>query len=338
MRSFASDNYAGIHPHVMSAIVAANIDHAKAYGYDDVTAQAESLFRHEFGEHARVLPVFNGTGANVTALQLMLRRHEAIVCAATAHISTDESGAPERHLGSKLILIDTLDGRVQPDELRSAVAGRRDEHQVSPRVLSITQSTELGTVYSVAELAELTNAAHELGLLVHLDGARLANAAAALDVGLADAATGADIVTFGGTKNGAMLAESVVILNPDLDLDALHARKQLMQLASKMRFTSAQWVALLTDDLWRRNAAHANAMAARLADAVSRIGGASIAYPRQANGVFVTLPHEAIAPLQDRFVFYVWNEANDVVRWMASWDTTEADVDELAAAVADLCS
>jgi len=338
MRSFASDNYAGLHPEIVAAMMAANEDHAKSYGYDDVTSRADELFRHEFGDQVRVFTVHNGTGANVTALQLMLARHEAVMCSRTAHIATDEAGAPQRILGTALMLIDTADGRIQPDDLRTAMAGRRDEHQVIPRVLSISQSTELGTVYSLNELRELTGVAHALGLLVHIDGARLANAAAALGVSLRQACEGADILTFGGTKNGAMNAEAVVVINPDLGRDALHVRKQLMQLASKMRFTSAQWVGLLTDELWHRNATHANAMAHRLREGVSGIPGVELAYPSQANAVFAKLPHEAVAPLLEQFSFYVWEESNDVVRWMASWDTTESDVDALAAAVRTACS
>jgi threonine aldolase len=338
--SFASDNHAGIHPDVLAAIVAANEGYATAYGDDGLTAEAVRLFRHELGEHVSVFPVFNGTGANVVGLQTMLRPFEAVVCAESAHINVDECGAPERFLGCKLIDVPTSDGKLTVEQVDRAVWGIGDQHHVQPRVLSLTQSTELGTVYSVDELTELADFAHERGLLVHLDGARISNAAAALGVGLRElvTGTGVDVLSYGGTKNGALGAEAVVVLNPDLVAVMPFVRKQAMQLASKMRYVSAQLVALLTDDLWRRNALHANAMAARLAAAVDGAEGVTVTDIVQANAVFAVLEPEVTAALQQENAFYVWNEATGQVRWMTSWETTEADVDAFATRVRLLAS
>jgi threonine aldolase len=338
--SFASDNHAGIHPDVLAAVVAANAGYAVAYGDDAITAEAVRLFRHELGEHVDAFPVFNGTGANVVGLQTMLRPFEAVVCAETAHINVDECGAPERFLGCKLLDVPTPDGKLTVELVDRAVWGIGDPHHVQARVLSLTQSTELGTVYSVDELRELATWAHEHQLLVHLDGARISNAAAALGVGLRELVTdtGVDVLSYGGTKNGGLGAEAVVVLNPDLLAVMPYVRKQAMQLASKMRFVSAQLVALLTDDLWRRNAEHANAMAARLAAAVEGAPGVTVTDVVQANAVFAILDPAVTTALQREHAFYVWNEATGQVRWMTSWETTEADVDGFAARVGELAA
>jgi threonine aldolase len=342
VRTFASDNWAGIHPTVLAAIVEANRagDHVPAYGADPVTAAAEELFRSHFGPEVEVCLAFNGTGANVVGLQALLRPFEAVICAESAHINTDECGAPERFLGSKLVTVSSPDGKLTPELAESVAGGVGDQHHVQPRVVSITQSTEVGTRYTVAEVAALASWAHDRGMLLHLDGARLANACAALGVGLGafGSEAGVDVLSFGGTKNGAMGAEAVVVfpssgagLSGSGSLPFI--RKQSMQLASKMRFVSAQFVALLTDDLWRTNAEHANAMAARLAAGVSEVPGVTLAHPVQANGVFAVLPPSVTAAVQSEYPFYVWDEATGVVRWMASFDTTEEDVDGLVAAV-----
>lgn len=334
-RGLASDNYAGVHPEVLAAVVAANTGHAVSYGADGTTAAAVEAFRQHLGGQAEVAFVFNGTGANVVGLQLLLRPWEGVICARTAHINVDECGAPERFLGAKLVDLDTPDGKLTPDLVRAAVTGVGDEHRVQARVVSVTQSTELGTVYTPAELGALAETAHSLGLYLHLDGARISNAAASLGVGLAATTTdcGVDVLSFGGTKNGLMGGEAVVVLRPEPAAALPYVRKQAMQLASKMRFVSAQFLALLADDLWLRNASHANAMAARLHAGVAGTPGLEITRPRQANAVFARLPAAAVAPLQAVSPFYEWDEATHEVRWMCSWDTTEADVDEFAAAV-----
>ncbi len=338
MRSFASDNYAAVHPDVMAAIAAANHGHAPAYGADPVTEQAVAAVRREFGDHADVAFVFNGTGANVVGLQLMLRPWEHVVCARTAHIAVDECGAPERVTGTKLVVLDTLDGKLTPALVRGAHTGVGDEHRTQPRVVSITQSTELGTLYTPAEIQALADTAHELGMYLHLDGARLANAAASLGVSLAATSSrcGVDVLSFGGTKNGLMGGEAVVVLRPELASALPYVRKQSMQLASKGRYIAAQFLALLTDELWLRNAAHANAMAARLHDAVVELPGIEVTRPRQANAVFAVLPEAVVVALQQVSPFYVWDDSTGEVRWVCSWDTDESDVDAFAAAARSL--
>ena len=333
-RGFASDNASGVHPEVMAAIASANAGHAHAYGDDQWTVRALDLFRHHFGEHAEAFLVFNGTGANVTALQALMRPFESVICPATAHINVDECGAPERFCGGKLVDVVTPDGKLTPSLVESAIEGVGFEHHSQPRVVSITQSTEYGTVYSPPELSAVVGTAHAHGLRVHVDGARLANAAVSLGCSLVEACAGADVVSFGGTKNGALLAEAVVFLDPALAADFRYIRKQSAQLSSKMRFSSAQFIALLEGDLWRENAEHANAMAARLAQRVRDTGGVRITQPVQANEVFAVLPQAAIPGLQAEFDFYTWDERTGEVRWVTSWDTTEDDVERLAEAVA----
>jgi threonine aldolase len=334
-RGFASDNYAGVLPQVLDAIAAANTGHAVSYGGDAWTARMEDLFRDHFGDQARAALVFNGTGANVVALQGLTRPYEACICASTAHLNVDECGAPERVAGMKLLAVDTPDGKLTPELVEPRLTRFGDEHAVQPRVVSITQSTELGTLYTPDEITALAEQAHEHGMLLHIDGARLSNAAAALDVPLRGITTdvGADAVSFGGTKNGLLLGEAIVFLRTGLGGEVPFLRKQSMQLASKMRFIAAQFEALLAD--WRTPAAHANAMAARLAEAVSGIDGVRITQRVQANAVFAVLPPAATEWLQKRWPFYVWDESTGEVRWMCSWDTTEDDVDAFAGDVAE---
>lgn len=333
-RGFASDNAAGVHPKVLEAIASANTGHAHAYGYDAWTARAEELVKSHFGEHAEMFCVFNGTGANVTSLQALLRPHQAVICPETAHINVDECGAPERFTGSKLLGVPTPDGKLTPALIDGALRHVGFEHASQPAVVSVTQSTEYGTVYSREELAAVVAAARRHGLKVHVDGARLANAAASLGCSLGEACEGADVVSFGATKNGAMLAEAVVFRDPVLARDFRYVRKQSAQLASKMRFISAQFVAMLEDDLWRENAAHANAMAALLVERVKDVTGVRIFQQVQANEIFAELPIEAVPALQAAFDFYTWEEGTGQVRWVTSWDTTEADVHRFADAVA----
>ena len=340
-RGFASDNHAGVHPEVLEALAAANLGHAPAYGADPWTRSAEAAFRRHFGAEARAFCVFNGSGANVTAIDALTRPHEAVICTDVAHLHVDECGAPERVAGAKLLVVAGRDGKLSPPDVERWEARRGDEHQVQPRVVSITQSTELGTLYTVEETRAIADAAHALGMRVHLDGARLANAAAALDLPLAalTSEAGVDVVSFGGTKNGLLFGEAVVFCRPELAEGFAYTRKQLLQLASKMRFVSAQFEALLAGDLWLRGAGRANAMASRLAEAVDAIDGVEIVHPVEANAVFARLPRAAIEKLlvaaPGEHPFYVWDHDRDVVRWMCAWDTEPDDVDAFAAAVAD---
>ncbi len=337
-RAFASDNNAGVHPEVLAALTAANAGHVRSYGHDALTERARELFRTHFGPRADAWFVFNGTAANVLGLGAVTRPYQAVICSDGAHIQVDECGAPERIAGCKLLPVRCPDGKLRPADLPPLLHGVGDEHRVQPRVLSLTQATELGTVYSLEELRALVAAAHGHGLLVHLDGARLANAAVSLGVPFAACTTdlGVDLLSFGGTKNGLLGAEAVVFLQGTGGEAMAYLRKQGMQLASKMRFLAAQFVALLDGDLWQRNAAHANAMARRLADRVRDVPGITITQPVQANGVFARVPPVHIPALQASAYFYVWNPEQDEVRWMTAWDTTEADVDRFAAAVREI--
>lgn len=334
-RGFASDNYSGVHPEVLAAIGEANLGHQSSYGNDVYTGRLQDVVRQHFGEAAQAWPVFNGTGANVIGLQSVLPRWGAVVCARTAHINVDEGGAPERIGGLKLYAVPTPDGKLTPELVDSEAWGFGDEHRAQPLALSITQSTELGTVYTPDEIAALASHAHELGMVVHVDGARLSNAAASLGLPLRAFTTdvGVDILTLGGTKNGALGAEAVVVLDPDAAQGLVYARKYAMQLASKMRFVSAQLVALYEGELWLRNARHANAMAARLRAALDGVPGVVFTQPTQANGVFVRLPDGVADTVRQQFAFYDWDASVNEVRWMCSFDTTEADIDTFAALV-----
>jgi threonine aldolase len=339
MKGFASDNYAGAHPEVLAALADANSEHAVSYGDDPWTARAEELLREHFGEQASSFLVFNGSAANVLSFRALCRPWESVICAAGAHINVDEGGAPERIAGVKLHALPTMDGKLTPEYIATQLHRTGDEHAVQPRVVSVTQSTELGTRYSPYELHALAHFAHERDLLLHVDGSRLANAAAALEVSLRAITTdvGVDVVSFGGTKNGLLLGEAVVFLTPGLDEGFSYLRKQTLQLASKGRFLAAQFIALLEGDLWLRSAAHANAMAARLASAVVDVPGVRITQPVQANGIFAILPRAATAALQRDWRFYTWDEETGEVRWMCSWDTTPEEVDAFAAAIARAC-
>ena len=330
-RGFGSDNHAGVLPEVLDAIATVNEGHMPSYGHDEVTERVEELFRREFGDDAETFLVFNGTGANVLALRTLCKPWEGVVCAETAHLNVDEGGAPERMGGLKLLTVPTPDGKLTPELVRSRFVRLGDEHAVQPRVVSITQASELGTVYTPDEVAAVKEVAAEFGALLHVDGARLTNAAAALDVPLAEAARDADAISFGGTKAGLMFGEAVVFLRPELAEGALYLRKQSMQLASKMRFAAAQFEALLEADCWRAGAAHANAMARRLADGVR--DAVEITQPVEANAVFAILAPERAERLREDWFFYTWDESTGEVRWMCSWDTTEEDVDAFIAAV-----
>ena len=336
-RGFASDNYAAAHPAVLQAMVDVNEGHQVAYGEDDSTKQLSVLFKQHFGESAEVFPVFNGTGSNVAALSALMERWEAVICASSAHINMDEGGAPEKVAGLKLWTVPTPDGKLTPELIESQAYGFGDVHRSQPKVVSITQSSEYGTVYSVSEIKAITDFAHKHGMFVHLDGARISNAAASLNLPFRAFTTdvGVDVVSFGGTKNGAIAAEAVIALNPRVAEALPFIRKSYMQLASKMRFSSAQLVALLSNDLWLQNAKHSNQMAQLLFKEVSAIPGVTVTKPVQANAVFAILPPEVTERLQKRFRFYVWDPATGEVRWMCSWDTTEDDIQSFSSAIAE---
>jgi threonine aldolase len=327
-RSFASDNNAGVHPEVLKAIAAANQGHVVGYGDDPYTGSAVRQFKRHFGPDIEVFFVFNGTAANCLGLKALTKSYHAVICGEAAHIYVDECGAPEKFTGCKLIPIPTQDGKLTVEGVRAVYHGIGVEHHVQPRAISITQATELGTLYRPDELRQLANFAHKHNMFLHMDGARIANAAAALGLKLREATRdlGADVLSFGATKNGAMGAEAVIFFDPTLAADFKYYRKQGMQLASKMRFLSAQFESLFQNDLWLRNAQHANRMAQFLKREVSKIPQVKIVYRVEANGVFARIPRRAIAKLLKRYFFYVWNEEQSVVRWMCSWDTTEEDV------------
>jgi threonine aldolase len=335
-RSFASDNNAGVHPEILAAIARANQGHVVAYGDDAYTRSAIKKFEEHFGEDIAVFFTFNGTGANVLSLQSVTRSFHSILCSASAHIFTDECGAPEKHTGCKLIPLPHMDGKITLDSVRHAYHGVGDEHHSQPRVISITQSTEMGTVYQAEEIRALAQFAHEHSMFLHVDGARIANAAASLGQSLRQATRdlGVDVLSFGGTKNGILGGEAVVFFQPSMSQDFLYLRKQSMQLASKMRFIAAQFEALLTDDLWRRSAEHANRMARLLEQEVSRIPGVRVVWEVQANGVFAQIPRHSIEKIKRQYFFYTWTEEESIVRWMCSFDTTEEDIRKFAEAVA----
>ncbi len=336
-RSFASDNNAGIHQEVLDAIAAANQGHTVGYGDDSYTESAVRKFKKHFGDGIEVFFVFNGTAANCLSLKALTESYNAVICGEAAHIYVDECGAPEKFTGCKLIPIATSDGKLTVDAVRHAYHGIGDQHHVQPRVISITQATEVGTVYRPREIAALAEFAHDRDMFLHMDGARIANAAASLGLSLHQATrdVGVDVLSFGGTKNGLMGAEAVIFFDKKLSRDFLYFRKQGMQLASKMRFIAAQFEALLSNELWLKSARHANRMARLLEKELRKIQRIKIVYPVEANGVFAQIPRKAIAKVQKRYFFYVWNEEQPVVRWMCSFDTTEEDVHRFAKFVKD---
>lgn len=339
-RGFGSDNHSGISPEVLQAIANANVEHALAYGDDEYCARVEKLFKEHFGPQTKAYFVFNGTGANVLNIDIMCRSHHAVVCADSAHINVDECGAPQRIVGCKLLTVPTPDGKLTPELVKTQLHGFGFEHHSQPKAISIAQSTELGTLYTLNEIRALANLAHEYNMYLHMDGARLANAAVALNCTFKEMTTdcGVDCLSFGGTKNGLMMGESVVLLNPLLDDDVKYRRKQMSQLCSKMRFVAVQFEAYLQGDLWRRNAEHSNRMAKLLYEGLKDVPQVKVMYPVQVNSVFAQLPHDAWHQLLNDYFFYDWDESNDVVRWMCSFDTTEEDITHFVDAIKKVVS
>ena len=334
-RSFASDNNAGVHPKILKAIETANRGHVVAYGDDAYTDAAVAKFREHLGENVEVFFVFGGTGANVLGLKAVTQPHHAVICAETAHINVDECGAPEKFTGCKLLSVATPDGKITVDQVKPFLHGVGFEHHVQPRVISISQATEMGTVYTPREVKRLAEFAHKHEMLLHVDGARISNAAVSLNLQLREitAEIGVDILSFGGAKNGMMYGEAVVFFDPRMARDFKYIRKQGTHLASKMRFISAQFEALLTDNLWRKNAAHANRMARILATELGKIPRIKLTQKVEANGVFAIVPRRYMAALQKRYFFYVWNEETSEARFMTSFDTTEDDIRQFVALV-----
>jgi threonine aldolase len=336
-RGFASDNNAGVHPEILEAIAGANQGHVVAYGDDPYTRSAIKKFEEHFGPDIAVFFTFNGTGANVLSLQSLTRSFQSVLCTACAHIYTDECGAPEKHTGGKLIALPHQDGKITLDSVGHAYHGIGDQHHSQPRVISITQCTEMGTVYQPEEIQALARFAHEHGMFLHVDGSRIANAAVFLGQTLRQSSRdlGVDVLSFGGTKNGILGGEAVVFFEPNLSRDFLYLRKQSMQLASKMRFVAAQFEALLSNDLWRRSAAHGNRMARVLEREIRGIPGVRIVWKVEANGVFVQIPRHSIEKIMKQYFFYVWIEEESIVRWMCSFDTTEDDIRKFAEVVGE---
>lgn len=327
-RGFASDNNAGVHSDVLQAVMKANQGHAIAYGGDPYTQDAIAKIKELFGQQASVYFVFLGTAANVLSIKALTDSYHSVICSESAHIHTDECGAPEKLTGCKLITVPPVNGKISADDVRKYLVGFGFEHHSQPKVISITQSTELGTLYSIEEIKALADLAHEYNMYLHVDGARIANASVALGKSFKEMITdtGVDVLSFGGTKNGLMYGEAIVFLKEGLDKNFMYYRKQGMQLSSKMRFLSAQFSAYLSNDLWKKNAEQSNRMAQLLAKEISAIKGIRITQPVQANGVFAIIPREITAALQEEFFFYVWDEHTNEVRWMTSWDTQEEDI------------
>lgn len=327
--SLASDNFAGVHPDVMQALIQANAGPAPAYGNDDYTSRAVMTFQTVFGQDTEVFFVFNGTGANVTALGAMNRSFHAVICSDLAHIQVDECGAPEKFTGCKLLLVPNQHGKLSPQSIEKHLLRVGDQHHVQPGVISISQTTEYGTVYSIGEIRALADFAHQHKMFLHVDGARICNAAASLKSSLRACTrdAGVDVLSFGGTKNGMMFGEAVVFFNRELARDFLFIRKQGMQLASKMRFISAQFLAMFADELWLRNATHANAMAALLADKLKQLPQVKITRSVDSNAVFAIIPPHIVTPLQEKSYFYIWNESLSEARLMTAFNTTPEEID-----------
>ena len=329
-RGFASDNNAGIHPEILKEVIASNIGHVTGYGSDIYTDQATKIFKEHFGSSVETYFVFTGTAANVLGLSEITRSWNSVITASTAHLEGDECGAPEKFIGCKILVVDTPDGKINPGLIEKHMHGIDFEHHSQPKVISITQSTEMGTVYTVGEISEIAAYAHDRGMLLHMDGARIANAAVALNLPFKAFTTdaGVDVLSFGGTKNGMMYGESICFLKPGLSIDFKYIRKQGMQLASKMRFISSQYIGYFRNDLWKTLAAHSNAMARLLADSMKEIKQVKITQDVQSNGVFVIMPDDVAEKLKEHYFFYPWDEKRSEYRLMTSWDTQKGDIED----------
>ena len=329
-RGFASDNNAGIHPAILEEILSSNVGHVKGYGSDIYTDQAIEIFKGHFGNSTESFFVFTGTGANVLGLSGITRSWNSIITASTAHLEGDECGAPEKFIGCKILVVDSPDGKITPGLIEKHIHGLDFEHHSQPKVISITQASEMGTVYTVAEIQALAGFAHSLGMLLHMDGARIANAAVSLNLPFKAFTTdaGVDVLSFGGTKNGMMFGESICFLKPGLTEDFKYIRKQGMQLASKMRFISAQYIGYFHNDLWKTCAAHSNSMARMLAEKLKMIPEVKITQEVQSNGVFVIMDAEIAKKIRNHYFFYPWDEKKSEWRLMCSWDTKEEDIED----------
>ncbi len=338
MKAFASDNYSGVHPEIMEALVRANIDHQGSYGSDEITARAIKLFKNTFGDTTEVFFVYNGTAANVLGLSSLTQSFHSILCSELAHINVDESTAPEKFTGCKLIGIETRDGKIYPHQVEEKIQRVGDQHHPQARVISISQSTEYGTVYTAAEIKALSVIAKKNNLYLHMDGSRISNAAVSLQKDFKEFTrdAGVDILSFGGTKNGMMFGEAILIFNPEFAKDFFYLRKQGMQLHSKMRFISAQFEAMLSNDLWKRNATHSNSMAKKLEHGLQTIPQVTVTQSVDGNGVFALFPKQIIPELQKEIFFYVWNDRTSEVRLMCSFDTKEEEINRLINKIKEL--
>jgi len=326
MKAFASDNYSGVHPEIMEALQKANAAHEGSYGNDQYTARAVKKFKEIFGDHIEVFFVYNGTAANVLGLTTLTQSFNSVLCAEGAHINVDESTAPEKFLGCKLVTIPAPDGKITAEQVKEKIQRIGDQHHPQAKVISISQATEYGTVYSLEELGQLSEAAKANNLFFHMDGSRIANAAVTLNKSFKEIAQHIDVLSFGGTKNGLMFGEAIVFFKKELAQNFIYQRKQGMQLASKMRFISAQFEALLSNDLWKRNASHTNRLAKLLSAELAKIDGVKVTQKVEANGVFAIVPPKIIEPLQKEFPFYVWVDKMNEIRLMCSWDSTEEEI------------
>ncbi|TKK70948.1 low specificity L-threonine aldolase [Ilyomonas limi] len=334
--SLASENYAGVHPDILNAIIQCNSGHQRSYGNDNYTAKARAVMKAQFGEDAEIHFVLNGTGANVFALSTMTRSYNAIICSDMAHVFVSESTAVEAFTGCRLLLVKTKDGKIIPQELEQAITRIGDIHFPQAKVLTITQPTEYGTVYTLEEMKELVAIARKSNLYVHIDGARLFNAAVALDCSLKEAVASADAVSLGGTKAGMMIGEAVIFLNKDLYNESGYLLKRSMQLASKMRFISCQFEAMLSNDLWKKIATHTNAMAKLLAKGLQQFEEVQITQPVDTNAVFAILPKPWYDALQSVMPFYIWDEAINEARLICSFDIQEEDINRFIEAIRGL--
>jgi threonine aldolase len=338
MKAFASDNYSGVHPEVMEALTKVNAEHVGSYGNDPFTAKTVDKFREHFGADVEVFFVYNGTGANVLGLSAILQSFNSILCAEGAHINVDESTAPEKFLGCKLVAIPAADGKITAAQVKDKIQRIGDQHHPQAKVISISQASEYGTVYTVDEIKALSEVARANNMYLHMDGSRIANAAVTLGRSFREFTrdAGVDVLSFGGTKNGMMFGEAIIFFKPELAAQFAYIRKQGMQLASKMRFIAAQFDALLTNDLWKRNATHTNALAKLLGAELGKVPGIKITQKIEANGVFAVFPAQIIEPLQKEYPFYTWVEKINEVRLMCSWDSTEKEITEFVERVRSL--